>query len=1139
LPRIFDNIDLQLLGTLKDTLDQATRADFCVGYFNLRGWRLIDQAIEQLPDSSGACCRLLIGMQRLPKEDLRRNLAIIRDDKRIDQGEAVRLKKLMAQEFREQLMLGTPSSEDEAGLQRLKSQLRSGKLIVKLHLRYTLHAKLYLVHRADHITPIVGFLGSSNLTLAGLQHQGELNVDVVECDAAQKLQSWFDDRWRDRFCLDISEELADIIEESWARDELIKPYYVYLKMAYHLSQEARDGLSQYQAPRDFGLLKFQEAAVQIAAHHVNKRGGVIIGDVVGLGKTLIGTAVAHLCEEDFGVSTLIICPKNLVKMWQGYVDHFGLRGKVMSVSRVIKDLPEVPARFRLVLIDESHNLRNREGKRYAAIRDYIEQSGSRCILLTATPYNKTYLDLSAQLRLFISEDKDLGMKPEELIRELGNEMEFRRKHPQTPVRSLAAFEKSEFSDDWQQLMSRYMIRRTRSFIKSTYAEQDPEDDRYYLEFPDGSRSYFPLRRPKTVQFSIGDADSDPYAGLYSDRVVDIINKLHLPRYGLGNYELSRHKDLPTASEQQVLEGLSRAGRRLMGFCRTNLFKRLESSGEAFILSLERHILRNYVYIHAIEEGIEIPIGTQDAEFLDTWNSDEDSDSVMSQGLDLEVQEENETLEDSEIDQLAALEQKENDYEQRASSIYQLYTTKYRRRFKWLRPTLFRKDLKQHLRQDARALTGILQLCGEWTAENDQKFMALAQLLETRHSTDKVLIFTQFADTARYLGRALQARGIAQTATVTGNTGDPTALAWMFSPVSNGRRTQVSADQEVRVLVSTDVLSEGQNLQDSAIILNYDLPWAIIRLIQRAGRVDRIGQKAAEILCYSFLPADGVERLINLRGRLRDRLEENAEVVGTDEAFFEDEAQRQWLKDLYNERADILDEEIEGEVDLTSEALRIWQGAVDANPQLKSTIENLPNVIYSTRDHESGVFDGPEGVLVYLRTPSGTDALAWVDKAGNSVTQSQMRILRTARCSIDTPAIARHHSHHDLVQKGIQLIADQERSVVGQLGSRRSAASRVYERLSAYVMDTEKRFPLLASGPEWESLKRAIEEIYSYPLRQNAVVKLNREFKAGVSDEQLFKLVVFLRENDALCVINPEDELRDAQIICSMGLFEKQ
>lgn len=1130
MPRIFDNIDLRLLETLKETLDQAIRADFCVGYFNLRGWRLIDSAIAQLPGGSDACCRLLIGMQRLPKEELRRSLAIIRDDRRMDQGEALRLKKLMAQEFREQLMLGAPSSADEAGLQRLRAQLRSGQLVVKLHLRYPLHAKLYLVHRQDHISPLVGFLGSSNLTLAGLRQQGELNVDVVESDAAQKLQRWFDDRWRDRFCLDISSELADIIDESWARDELIRPYYVYLKMAYHLSQEARDGLSQYQAPRDFGLLKFQEAAVQIAAHHVNKRGGVMIGDVVGLGKTLVGTAVAHLCEEDFGVSTLIICPKNLVKMWQGYVDRYGLRGKVMSVSRVIQELPEVPARFRLVLIDESHNLRNRDGKRYAAIRDYIEQSGSRCILLTATPYNKTYLDLSAQLRLFVPEDQDLGIKPEELIRQLGNEMEFRRKHPQAPVRSLAAFEKSEFSDDWQQLMSRYMIRRTRSFIKNTYAEQDPEDGRFYLAFPDGSRSYFPLRRPKTVQFAIGSAEADPYARLYSDRVVEIINELHLPRYGLGNYELSRHREPPMPAELRLLEGLSRAGRRLMGFCRTNLFKRLESSGEAFILSLERHILRNYVYLHAIEAGAEIPIGSQDAGFLDTWNSDEDADSLMSMDQDPEAQEE-EPLADSEVDPA----QRESDYRQRAASLYQLYTTQYRRRFKWLRPTLFKQDLKQHLRQDARSLIGILQLCGQWQAEQDQKFMALVQLLEKEHPTDKVLIFTQFADTARYLGEALRSRHLTQMAAVTGNTSDPTTLAWQFSPVSNGRRHQISPEQELRVLVSTDVLSEGQNLQDAAIILNYDLPWAIIRLIQRAGRVDRIGQKAEEILCYSFLPAEGVERLINLRGRLRARLEENAEVVGTDEAFFEDEAQRQWLTNLYHERSDILDEE-DGEVDLTSEALQIWQNAVDANPQLKGIIEGLPNVIYSTRSHEPSGFD-PEGVLVYLRTPSGTDSLAWVDQDGNSVTQSQMRILRTARCSFDTPAVPRHPQHHELVETGAQLIAAQERSAVGQLGSRRSAASKAYERLTAHVLHVEANLPLLALGPEWENLKRAIQEIYSYPLRQNAIAKLNREFKAGIDDQQLARLVVFLRENDALCVIHPEDELREAQIICSMGLFK--
>ena len=122
----------------------------------------------------------------------------------------------------------------------------------------------------------------------------------MEHDATKKLQRWFNERWEDKFCLDISQELVEIIDESWAREKLIPPYYIYLKMAYHLSQEARDGLSQYQVPPEFKLFPFQEAAVRIAAHHVNRRGGVMVGDVVGLGKTLIGTAIAKICEEDFG-----------------------------------------------------------------------------------------------------------------------------------------------------------------------------------------------------------------------------------------------------------------------------------------------------------------------------------------------------------------------------------------------------------------------------------------------------------------------------------------------------------------------------------------------------------------------------------------------------------------------------------------------------------------------------------------------------------------------------------------------------------------------------------------------------------------------------------------------------------------------
>ena len=157
---------------------------------------------------------------------------------------------------------------------------------------------------------------------------------------------------------------------------------------------------------------------------------MLIGDVVGLGKTLMATAVARIFEDDYGLETLIICPKNLVPMWEDYVYQYQLRARVLSLSRVLGELPTL-RRYRLVVIDESHNLRNREGRRYRAIQEYVRANESKCILLSATPYNKTYLDLSSQLRIFVEEDQDLGIRPERLLRQLG-EIEFSRRHQASP-----------------------------------------------------------------------------------------------------------------------------------------------------------------------------------------------------------------------------------------------------------------------------------------------------------------------------------------------------------------------------------------------------------------------------------------------------------------------------------------------------------------------------------------------------------------------------------------------------------------------------------------------------------------------------------------------------------------------------------
>ena len=850
MPRIFDNIEKSLLPALQETLELSDRADFCVGYFNLRGWKELDSYIETWSGGKGHCCRLLVGMQKLPQDELRQVMRLSRADSGMDNQTAIRLKKKLAEEFRDQLMVGAPTNKDETGLRRLAAQIKAKKVIVKLFLRHPLHAKLYLLFRSDPVNPATGYLGSSNLTFSGLSRQGELNIDVLDHDACSKLARWFDDRWNDRWCIDIS---------------------------------------------------------------------------------------------------------------------------------------------------------------------------------------------------------------------------------------------------------------------------------------DGNRFYFPARAPKTIKFNIDDKDpDDQYAKLYASGVVDTINSLRLPRYGLGNYVKESHRKPPTQSEVRALNDLSRAGKRLMGFCRTNIFKRLESSGQAFILSIERHILRNYIFLHAIEQGQPLPVGIQDAGLLDARIFDEDADAT-SITSDLFDNEDNPG--ENEIDEKGSLKF-EKDYKNRAAEIYAKYASEYKNRFKWLRPELFIKALANDLQSDGNALLRILKKCGDWDSTKDSKLEALHKLIAEKHSKEKVIVFTQFADTVRYLEKHLKLSGVSRLSGVTGDSPDPTALAWRFSPESNEKRGRIKPDDELRVLVATDVLSEGQNLQDCFIVVNYDLPWAIIRLIQRAGRVDRIGQKAENILCYSFLPAEGVERIIRLRDRVRLRLQENAEVVGTDEAFFEDDCNDQAVVDLYNEKAGILDGDDDTEVDLASYAYQIWKNAADADPKLKRIIPAMPSVVYSTKELKSESTK-PEGVLVYMRTGEGNDALAWIDQKGGSVTESQFEILKAAKCRPNTAAILRHENHHELVKKGVDLLIEEERHIGGQLGRPSGARFRTYERLKDYAGEVE--------GTLFESreLFGAIEDIYRYPLRQSAIDTLNRQLRSGISNMALAQLVIALREEDRLCLVHEEDgEVREPKIICSLGLMGK-
>ena len=216
------------------------------------------------------------------------------------------------------------------------------------------------------------------------------------------------------------------------------------------------------------------------------------------------------------------------------------------------------------------------------------------------------------------------------------------------------------------------------------------------------------------------------------------------------------------------------------------------------------------------------------------------------------------------------------------------------------------------------------------------------------------------------------------------------------------------------------------------------------------------------------------------------------------------------------------------MDLASHAYQIWKNAITQDADLEKIVPALPAVVYSTQPH-TPTDKEPEGALVYIRTGQENDALAWIDRNGQSVTESQFAILQAAACEPDTEALPPFEEHHGLVEDAAKLILSEERSVGGQLGRPTGARFRTYERLKDYASEVEGT---LLSTP---ALKQVIEAIYRYPLRQAAIDTLNRQLRSGISNADLAALVIERWETERLCIVEQERQTQEPQIVCSLGL----
>ena len=1092
MPNIYDNItDETRLGlALRDSLSDFDAVDVATGYIDLRGWSSMADILDTkpAPDGARATARVLVGM--VAPSDSQQLLDSLQDQVQPpeygadihDRERALARRDQLVAHLRNQLMRGLATTEGQATLQTLKRQLRDGVVAMKVFTEKPLHGKTYIFHAPNkkHGSRWA-YVGSSNLTGAGLHRNLELNIDVQDSDATNKLATWFDERWADRFSLDITAEIIDLIEQSWADESQPTPFEVYLKVCHSLSQDARDGMG-YVLPKSMSdlLLDYQESAVRTLSRRIVRRGGTMLGDVVGLGKTLTAVATALMLQAAEDYSTLVLCPKNLQPMWEQHLEEYDINGRVVPYSMADKVLPELK-RFNLVICDESHNLRNNATIAYDAIHQYIRANGSKALLLTATPYNLAFTDVANQIGLYIDEDDDLGIVPTEALRKdpaLAGKVDGK-------INTLTAFRKSEEPEDWKRLMSDHLVRRTRSFIKRTAKQENVTradgtvEQREYLQFANGQRFHFPTRiaTPLSHAFST----DDPAALMEDDTTLDAIRDLILPRYRLADYDNPKAQHTP--SDTKNLDDIRSGRGNVSGFVRISLFKRLSSSGHSFILSLQRQRARNELFIHAIDHQLPIPLGA----FTDRQIAVTDEDIEGDGDLHGSVATRYETLRKS----LPA-------------------------KTKWVNTTVFKPTLRKDLAKDNASITTLLSRFGNWDSTRDSKMNALVDLLTNEHAGEKVLIFTEYSDTAEYITAALTDAGVPNVGLATGDSENPADIARRFSPLSNKLPSQSeddvhAVDDPIDVLVATDVLSEGQNLQDSHIIVNYDLPWAIIRIIQRAGRVDRIGQKSDTVHVY-LITHEKIEQQIRLRQRIKDRLGAAAEAFGSDEKFFGGDREIKILDDFYKGRVTDDDTDDEAEADSVSEAWLVWSSAQDQFPTIAEKVLRMQDMVHSTRNQR---LDEHGSVTCYVATASGVDAFATSDRTGERIL-TPLEALRVFRADPDTPTAPLRADHFEREKTLVQGTLKTETIAAGNLKGIRKWA---WQRLGGTVFG--------------QKATEGLDALHAQPLTEHATMRLTQARRHKYSLDDLADLINQLHDEDRLVIGSTDHDA--IKVVCSLGV----
>ncbi len=746
-----------------------------------------------------------------------------------------------------------------------------------------LHGKLYHIKQESGIEKAIA--GSSNFTVNGLGLGGSKNIElnlIVDSDRdRQELKGWFDSIWNDQTGLveDVKEEVLKYLEQLYVENE---PEFIYFKTLYHifeeyLSEQRKGGLLDektgfYDSEVWDKLYDFQKDGVKGAINKILKHNGCIIADSVGLGKTFEALAVIKYFELLNG-RVLVVCPKKLSGNWTVYQasqnhalnpfkkDRFNytvLYHTDMGREAGRSDANGIDLEnfnwgaYDLVVIDESHNFRGNPMERVkddGSIRmnrakwlmEKVVKSGvkTKVLLLSATPVNNTLKDLRNQIA-FITEGKEDALFEQCKIKSIGFTLENAQKNftrwadPKNKNKSMKHL-LERLDSSFFKLLDELTIARSRKHIVNFYDMK--------------SIGNFPKReKPHSVYPDIDTQNRFPSY----DRINKQILEYKLSVFNPSAYVLpARQAKYEALAGVQVLN-FKQADREnfLIGMMKINFLKRLESSIESFEISLNRTIEK----IERLEEKIKAFLHSNS-------KSQEESLETMAPS-------------DDEMEEIA------DDME----------SWQVGKKLKFDLADLNLAQWLEDLKKDKEALIDLLNNAIVVTPDRDAKLKELKQVIKGKvqkpvnGDNKKVIIFTAFADTAIYLYEnikqwlkddlklhsALVCGSYTQTSF---GKNDYDSILVNFSPLSKNRAQLNTSSQtsEIDILIATDCISEGQNLQDCDFLVNYDIHWNPVRIIQRFGRIDRLGSNNSTIQLVNFWPTKDLDNYINLKERVECRM----------------------------------------------------------------------------------------------------------------------------------------------------------------------------------------------------------------------------------------------------------------------------